>query len=426
MTMFRTYLAVIFVGFASLLLVTCSSENKTPTNTETTSPRVVATFPSPGATQIPTTTTITVTFSEPIDPNSVSILIGGLVRGPISVTDSIVTLTLNNRLFQKNEYVAVVPAGVKDRSGNRMDSAYVWSFTTGFSPLGEQWTPQASPTSGRLNDVDRGSYEFLAVGAAGTMLISEDGFTWNPLPFQPIADQLWSTFPIGDRFVVAGSPATVIACSDLYSWTQDRLDDSITNLYDMWVAFDGIYMVGTGGVSGTDGLIVKYIAPTNWTTVNLGPGRTPRSITRFGANFVVVGDSGLVFTSADGITWDDHSLGSTWGSLEKVRWVGQSGKLIAVGSAIISSTDGINWLQQTPKSTTLLRDVEWTTLTVRGTTYSFYCAVGDAGTIYTSEDGISWTSQNAGVTNDLYGIGHGLVPARFVVVGEGGIILTSE
>ena len=426
MAPFRAYITFILFCSASLFLITCSSEHTSPTSPDTARPRVIATSPAAGATQVPTNTSVTVTFSESIDPNSVVVLINGLERGPISVTDSIVTLTLSNSLFQKVEYTGAVLAGIKDRAGNRMDSTYTWGFTTGFGPLGEKWTRQTSPTATRLNNVVRGSYEFLAVGATGTMLASDDGVAWAPLSFLPLADQLWSAYPIGDRYVVTGSPGTILASSGLGSWTQDTLVDSISNLYDIWVAFDGIYMVGTGGVSGTDGVVVKYVSPTSWTTVNLGPSRTPRSITQFGGSFVIVGDSGLVLTSTDGSIWDDHSLGQAWGALERVRWSDQAGKFIAVGAAIISSANGTDWTQHTFTSPKLFRDIGWTTLTVGGITYSLYCAVGDAGTICTSEDAVNWTPQDAGVTNDLYGIARGLVPTRFVVVGEGGVILTSE
>lgn len=230
----------------------------------------------------------------------------------------------------------------------------------------------------------------------------------------------------GDRYVVCGSPGTLVSAHDILSWTQDSLGGSVANLYDIWVGFDGIYMVGTGGALGTDGVVVKYVAPADWSTMILGPGLTPRSITRSGNTFVVVGDSGLVFTSTNGTTWEDHGLGKIWGSLNKVRWAGHAGTFLAVGSAVMSSGDGVSWAQQSPKSTTLLRDISWTTLTVGSSTFALYCAVGDAGIVLTSEDRATWTLQHSGVTDNLYGIDRGLVPTRFVVVGENGVILTSE
>ena len=33
----------------------------------------------------------------------------------------------------------------------------------------------------------------------------------------------------------------------------------------MLVAFDGIYMVGTGGATGTDGVLVRYRTESDWT-----------------------------------------------------------------------------------------------------------------------------------------------------------------
>jgi hypothetical protein len=414
------------VALAALAVLAAACDQNRSTGPETEAPQVVSVTPAPGAAEVPTNATVTVTFSEPIDPVSVTVLVNGLVRGPVSVADSVVTLTLGNRLFQKVPYTAAVPAGVRDLAGNTMDSAYVWTFTTGFAPLGEDWTQETSPTTAQLNAIARGSQEFLAVGEGGTMLSSPDGLAWAPLAFQPQAPSLNGAFPVGDRYVVAASPGSLVASTDAFNWTEDRLPDSIATLNDVWVAFDGIYMVGTGGASGTDGIVVKYQTPTSWSSTTLGANLTPRSITGYPDGFVVAGDSGLIFTSTDGATWTNHSLGKTWAVLHRVRYDGHSGLLIAVGSAVITSPDGIGWTERTPKSSQPLHDVSWTTLTVGAETYALYCAVGHGGRIITSPDLINWTEQTSGVTADLRGIARGLTPTRFVVVGTGGVILTSE
>lgn len=422
----RCPLIFVLILIIALSMLSCSSDRSVPNRSDSTGPRVVATVPAAGATQVPTNTPVIVTFSEPIDPRSVLVLVNGFTRGPITIEDSVVTMTLDQRLFQNVEYFADIPPGVEDLAGNSMDSAYSWAFTTGFSPLGETWTEQTSPTTAQLNRVVRGSQYFLAVGSAGTILTSPDGLNWTSSTFDPAADQLWSAFPVGERFIVCGSPGTILASSEMDLWTQDTLADSITNLFDIWIALDGIYMVGTGGASGTDGILVKYSSPANWTSVNLGPHLTPRSITQFGNDLIIVGDSGLVMTSSDGTVWTDHSFDKFWGDLTKVKWAGQYGKLIAVGSAIVSSTDGITWSQHTATSSQLFRDVSWTHISVEGTTYKLACAVGDSGKVFISNDAINWTPQTTGITSDLMSIAQGLVPARFVAVGEGGVIYTSD
>ena len=141
---------------------------------------------------------------------------------------------------------------------------------------------------------------------------------------------------------------------------------------------------------------------------------------------MVVGDSGLILTSPDGVAWTDESFPSYWGSLHKVRWDGQNDLLIAVGSAILTSPDGAVWTGRTPVGPPILRDLTWTSLNVAGTTHTLYCVVGDDGSVLTSADAVTWETHAAGVATDLCGIARGLVPTRFVAVGEGGVILTSE
>jgi len=53
-----------------------------------------------------------------------------------------------------------------------------------------------------------------------------------------------------------------------------------------------------------------------------------------------------------------------------------------------------------------------------------FVAVGEKGTILTSQDGVTWITRTSGVTSNLYRVTHG--NSTFVVVGEKGTILTSQ
>src|SRR5881394_1188435 len=52
-----------------------------------------------------------------------------------------------------------------------------------------------------------------------------------------------------------------------------------------------------------------------------------------------------------------------------------------------------------------------------------FVAVGEQGSILTSENGAAWVQQNSGVTSDLSGVTQGA--NEFVAVGKGGAIVTS-
>jgi hypothetical protein len=109
--------------------VVFSPSNAAP---DTTPPTLTAQTPAPGATGVATTgTTVTATFSEPVQPATVSIsLNGGTVAGGVSYDTATqrATFTPTAALTASTAYTATV-SGAKDLAGNTMAPAS-WSFTT--------------------------------------------------------------------------------------------------------------------------------------------------------------------------------------------------------------------------------------------------------------------------------------------------------
>ncbi|GAA2109871.1 hypothetical protein GCM10009841_31480 [Microlunatus panaciterrae] len=105
---------------------------------DTTAPVVVAQSPAAGASGVPTTTSVTATFSEPVTAGSVAMELRGpgnvLVPAAVSYDSSTQTATLtpNSALAESTGYTATV-SGAKDSSGNTMQ-ALTWSFTTAAPP----------------------------------------------------------------------------------------------------------------------------------------------------------------------------------------------------------------------------------------------------------------------------------------------------
>ena len=85
------------------------------------------------------------------------------------------------------------------------------------------------------------------------------------------------------------------------------------------------------------------------------------------------------------------------------------------GGTILTSRDGVSWTSQISGTTYQLNSVTWT-----GTKL---VAVGELGTILTSSDGVTWISQISGTTDLLYAVRW--VGSQLVVMGENGTILTS-
>ena len=134
--------------------------------TDTTAPTVTSRSPSDGATGVSTATTVSATFSEPVQPTSVVFSLAGPEGAvPSSVvvdsTATKATLTPSSALSAGTAYTASL-SGAKDAAGNAM-APVAWSFTTATasSPSPEcpcsLWDSTATPTL--LSDPDTSSLE---------------------------------------------------------------------------------------------------------------------------------------------------------------------------------------------------------------------------------------------------------------------------
>jgi hypothetical protein len=116
---------------------------RTDLGPDTTPPVVLSVAPAPSATGVPLATTVRATFSEAIDPSSVTASTFVLrdqasVAIPATVSydagTRTATLATTAGLLAQTTYIATVSgdvSGVKDLAGNALASDFVWSFTTG-------------------------------------------------------------------------------------------------------------------------------------------------------------------------------------------------------------------------------------------------------------------------------------------------------
>jgi hypothetical protein len=97
--------------------------------------------------------------------------------------------------------------------------------------------------------------------------------------------------------------------------------------------------------------------------------------------------------------------------------LGSSPSIVAVGTAgaILTSRDGVTWESTNYGSNYL-----------NGITYADnqFVAVGEAGAVYTSTNGLSWATQTSGTAEELFEVTHG--SNLFVSVGCQGTIITSQ
>ena len=101
--------------------------------TDTTAPTVVATNPASGATGVPRTAAISVTFSENVDSASVTnaaFSFDNGVTGSIVVNGAIATLTPSPALPASTTVTGTLSTAIKDRSGNPLAAPVTFQFTT--------------------------------------------------------------------------------------------------------------------------------------------------------------------------------------------------------------------------------------------------------------------------------------------------------
>jgi hypothetical protein len=240
---------------------------------------------------------------------------------------------------------------------------------------------------------------------------------------------------MGKKFVVLAICLLVIALfavgfqapvSALYQWQLTSL--GATNyLYD--VEYNGSLYV----IVGMTGLIATSVDGITWTMRTSGVTADLMSAVWNGSLFVAVGDRGTILTLKDGVVWTGRQSAATE-KLVKIIWTGTTFIASAQGptsglpgsvpyGAVIKSTDGMNWsYAKTVGTQSYVADLLWNG--------SKYIGVGlSIGTptalIYTSTDAVNWTVIKPGspVVGNLMTITWN--GKRYVAGGMYGIVATS-
>jgi len=107
---------------------------------DTTPPTVGTTLPLPSATGVAVNAHVSATFSEMMDPLTVTpatftLKLGAVaVAGTVARIGSVVTFTPTAAMEGTSVYTATITTGAKDLAGNALAAPYSWNFTTGVAP----------------------------------------------------------------------------------------------------------------------------------------------------------------------------------------------------------------------------------------------------------------------------------------------------
>ncbi len=119
---------------------------------ETIPPVIASTFPAKDAENIAVGTTISVTFSEPMDPTTINATTFNLlddddnqINGTITYSDNTATFTPSADLSFDKTYTGSVTTGVQDLAGNNLQNNFSWTFSTAKDP--DKSVPEVTTTS---------------------------------------------------------------------------------------------------------------------------------------------------------------------------------------------------------------------------------------------------------------------------------------
>jgi hypothetical protein len=260
-----------------------------------------------------------------------------------------------------------------------------------------------------LRGVAYGNDAFVAVGGGGAVVRSVDGVTWEDVATPAAADLQGVAFA-GGAFLAVGADATVLASSDGLSWTQERPDAVQGDLAGVGVSGS---LAGNQGpmflVWGTSSIALRRLDGT-WLAIPL-PGGAVVTRGAFWVNSSICVtmrcDTGYwcsdwstgFFVTHDGATWESLDYGLNTGpsdvAVKEKGLVGLVDYELGSVTALYTTPDGWSWFPRESAFNVRLR-----TLVAGG---GRFVAVGDFGAIFTSADGVTWSSV-VGPTAELYRI----------------------
>ena len=356
------------------------------TATDTDPPTVSSVTPASGATGVPTASNVSVSFSEPIDPSTITGSTFELRQGASLVAASVsydagtrtATLDPTGPLANSTSYTATVKggaAGVKDSAGNPLAADYSWTFTTA-----------AAPPSG-FTDTTVADFSAGTPDAAVTVVETADG----ELILTPTAGSEFSgsALPAGWETTLWDASGSATVGSGRLTLDAARVGTSA--LYDPGRTLEFVATFGAQAYEHV-GFGVDYNNTPYWamfSTFNGGGGLYAR-------------------TNNNGSTVDTLIAGSLVGSSHRYRidWLADS-VVFSVDGTVVHTQPAAIAAQMRPLASDYLPggatlSLDWLRLSPYASPGSFLSRIFDAGSSV-SWGAFSWNGQTpAGSTLRLY------------------------
>ena len=284
------------------------------------------------------------------------------------------------------------------------------------SPDALNWTERVSAAGSTFNDITASGQSFVAVGNSGVIYSSNSlGTVWNQQANGFGTFDFFSAAWDGTQFVAAGSSGLVITSPLGSVWSLSAQVGSGGSVSDILllttaVAAGQYFMVGDGGLIYSSSDFINWTVRQPETSVVADSNFDDISFN--GSQYLAVGTSSPIASSADGITWNQISTNA----YASVIWDGA--QYVGVGNSTKSGTspDGITWTDHNLPANFNLQKV---IIAHNGS----YIAVSTLGDILTSVDANTWTQQASPTSSVLNGIAASA--STTVIVGADGVALAS-
>jgi photosystem II stability/assembly factor-like uncharacterized protein len=318
------------------------------------------------------------------DPDGTVVSVGFYLDGLLQGTDTTAPFTWESSELSPGTHHWVAEA--TDNAGMTARSATVSIRVVSSNPL-VNWSIVPAAIAGDLTCFTRANDEYL--------LCVADRLYRSPNPasveFTHAEERIYPRHLMwGDgTYVVVTTSGMLTRSSDLIAW--ESIPQSLPR---DWYRADGAYgdgrlviIVARDNTQATFTMVSTSTDLTSWESSNLPSRLNYSAITYHRDRFVVVGDSGSILWSMDGMQWN-RTLPATSHDLLAVTH-GAEG-LVAVGDngAIVTSPDGALWTEVSSPTSETLNSVAYGG--------GAFAAVGGQGTILTSPDGFNWTVCDGG------------------------------
>jgi len=238
------YTATITTGAKNPLGIAIPADHVWSFTTETIPPTVISTDPLDNATGVPLNKTVTATFSEPMDPATITDVTFTLADGTTPIT-GIVTYSGSTASFNPSAdllpgktYTATITTGAKNPSGTPIAANHVWTFTT----------VATVPTVISTDPLDNATGVPLNKTVTATFSEPMDPATITDVTFT-LAD---GTTPITGIVTYSGSTASFNPSADLLSGKTytATITTGAKNPSGIAIATDHVWTFSTGAPAG--------------------------------------------------------------------------------------------------------------------------------------------------------------------------------